>query len=111
MPFPNPAMKSLCHPLISQTITKIIYEKSYNTTNVELDFPIRSSQEKAKKLDKSSFVRYTESMYILQLFQISVPNLNIKFCLQLTPKALTDAKTVILRNFTHLTPKLNSMQH
>lgn len=33
-------------------------------------------------------------MYTLQLFEFTVPNLNIKFCLQLTPKALTDDKTI-----------------
>lgn len=53
MPFPNPAMKLLCHPLISQTGMKIIYEKSYNTTNVELEFSIRNAPEKEKKSEKT----------------------------------------------------------
>lgn len=54
VPFSNAAMKSLCHPLTSHTSTKIIYEKLYNTTNVEIDFPIRNAWEMGKKYDNTS---------------------------------------------------------
>lgn len=42
-----------------------------------------------KKSDKISFGKQTESMYIQQLFEISVPNLHIKFYLQPAPKKIS----------------------
>lgn len=42
---------------------KIIYEKSYNTTNVELEFSIRNAPEKEKKNLKKQFWKVNR-MYV-----------------------------------------------